>query len=131
MSNPPGVLIFVVDDELSIASSLALILKSQGYRVQFFTDPVKALEAASSETPDLLITDAIMPVLSGVELAIRMKVLCPGFKVLLLSGQIPNTDQLAQARTMGVDIEVLNKPAHPSVLLEKVRTLQRAFPGKD
>jgi DNA-binding response OmpR family regulator len=131
MSDPAGALVFVVDDELSIASSLALILKSQGYRAQFFTDPGKALEAAASETPDLLITDAIMPMLSGIELAIRMNALHPGCKVLLLSGQSPASDQLARARTMGVDLEVLSKPVHPSVLLEKIRSIQPTIAATD
>jgi DNA-binding response OmpR family regulator len=129
MSDPAGLLVFVVDDELSIASTLTLILKSQGYRAKFFTDPATALEAAASEMPDLLITDAIMPGLSGIELAIQVTMRCPECKVFLLSGQAPAKDQLALAREKGLELEVLHKPVHPSVLLGRIGAVVAAMGG--
>jgi CheY-like chemotaxis protein len=54
----PGSRIFVVDDEPVIASSLAAILRMNGFSARFFTSPLEALAAARSESPDLVISDA-------------------------------------------------------------------------
>src|ERR1700689_1609725 len=64
--------IFVVDDEPVIASSLAAILRMNGFSARFFTCPLKALAAARSESPDFLISDVAMPGISGIDLAIQM-----------------------------------------------------------
>jgi DNA-binding NtrC family response regulator len=112
--------VFVVDDEHVIASSLAMILRTQGFDATSFSLPHEALQAASSEAPDLLISDVVMPVLSGIELAIQMKQLCPGCKVLLFSGQSATVDTLEAARADGYDFEVLSKPVHPTDLLRRI-----------
>lgn len=66
--------VFVVDDEEVIASSLATILKLHGgLRARSFTKPLEALEAARLEAPDLLISDVMMPELSGIDLAIQVR----------------------------------------------------------
>src|ERR1035438_2000723 len=66
-------LVFVVDDEHMIASSLATILRHLGFDATSFTDPLAALKAAHSQHPDLLITDVVMPQLSGIELALQVE----------------------------------------------------------
>jgi CheY-like chemotaxis protein len=53
--------IFVVDDEPVIASSLAAILRMNGFSAKFFTCPLEALAAARFESPDLVIADVAMP----------------------------------------------------------------------
>ena len=69
--------VFVVDDEHVIASTLAAILKLHGYSAAFFTSPLEALAAARSKAPDLLISDVAMPGISGIDLAIQMKISVP------------------------------------------------------
>lgn len=62
-------LVFVVDDEDVIASTLAMILRSQGgFEAGAFTMPLDALEAAQLYAPDLLISDVVGPALSGIDL---------------------------------------------------------------
>ena len=90
--------VFVVDDEHVIAFTLATILNQSGFRAIPFTNPLDALEAASLEGPNLLISDVMMPELSGVDLAIRIKSKCPGCKILLFSGQAATADLLADAQ---------------------------------
>jgi DNA-binding NtrC family response regulator len=117
-------LVFDVDDENIIASSLATILRPQGgFEAKSFTLPLEALEAARLEAPDLLISDVGMPAMSGVELAILVRALCPDCKVLLFSGQASTADLLENARRNGYDFELLSKPVHPSELLTKIRSL--------
>jgi CheY-like chemotaxis protein len=95
--------VFVVDDEPVIASTLAAILKLNGYSATPFTSPLQALAAARSKTPDLLISDVAMPEISGVDLAIRIKAKCPKCKILLISGHASTQDLLEYARLQGHD----------------------------
>lgn len=113
--------IFVVDDEFVIATTLATILQRSGFDAVSFTEPLKALDAAQKKVPDLLISDVMMPVLSGVDLAIRMKKEHPDCKILLFSGQAATANLLEAARKQGHDFELLSKPIHPSEFLLKVK----------
>lgn len=116
--------VFVVDDEDVIASTLAMILRLQGgFQARSFTKPLDALEAARIEAPDLLISDVVMPLLSGIELAIQVREHCPDCKVLLFSGQAATADMLETARANGHNFDLLLKPVHPSDLLAKIRDL--------
>lgn len=116
--------VFVVDDEDVIASTLAMILRLQGgFHARSFTNPLEALEAARLEAPDLLISDVIMPQLSGIELAIQVRKGCPDCKILLFSGQAATADMLETARASGYDFDLLLKPVHPADLLARIRSL--------
>jgi CheY-like chemotaxis protein len=115
--------VFVVDDESVIASTLAMILSKQGFEAHAVTLPLESLERAHEIPPNLLISDVVMPLLSGIELAIRIRELCPSCKVLLFSGQAATVDLLAKARASGHHFEVLSKPVHPADLLRKVETV--------
>lgn len=111
----------VVDDEVLIASSFATVLCNQGFDASFFTEPLQAIQAARYYAPDLLISEASMPVLSGIELAIRVQKQCPNCKVLLLSGQPDTTELLTASGANGHTFEVLPKPIHPTALLREIQ----------
>jgi CheY-like chemotaxis protein len=113
--------IFVVDDEFIIASTLATILQRNGFDAVFFTEPLAVVPAARQQAPDLLITDVMMPGLSGIDLAIALKEECPDCKVLLFSGQAATVNLLESARAKGHDFELLSKPIHPTEFLKKIR----------
>jgi DNA-binding NtrC family response regulator len=115
--------VFVVDDEFIIASTLATILQRNGFDAVSFTDPLEALSAAETQAPDLLITDVVMPGMSGIDLAIAVKKLSPQCKVLLFSGQAATANLLQEARTNGHDFELLSKPIHPTDLLKKIKNV--------
>jgi len=116
--------VFVVDDEDVIASSLAMILRFQGgFHARSFTDPLEALQTARLEAPDLLISDVVMPQLSGIDLAIQLREYCPDCKVLLFSGQAATAELLESARARGYTFELLLKPVHPADLLAKIQNV--------
>jgi DNA-binding NtrC family response regulator len=115
--------VFVVDDEHVIASSLAAILKLHGYAATSFTSALEALAAAQLRAPDLLISDVLMPGLSGVDLAIQIKAECPECKILLFSGQATTHDLLKDARSQGNNFQLLQKPVDPSVFLLRIEAL--------
>jgi DNA-binding NtrC family response regulator len=112
--------IFVVDDDEVIATSLTAILKISGFEAAAFQNPLDALNAARVEAPDLLISEVVMPELSGIELALRFKEECPSCKVLLFSGQAATANLLQKARDQGHDFTLLSKPIHPTDLLREI-----------
>jgi CheY-like chemotaxis protein len=119
----PGSRIFVVDDEPVIASSLAAILRMNGFSARFLTSPLEALAAARSESPDLVISDVAMPGISGIELAIQMRAQNPNCKILLFSGQAATLELMEGARAQGYDFRLLQKPVFPSVFLSEIGQL--------
>jgi CheY-like chemotaxis protein len=75
--------VFIVDDEQVIADTLTTILQKNGFTATYFTDPLEALVAARNEAPDLILSDVMMPGLSGVELAMAIHRDCPNCKIML------------------------------------------------
>jgi DNA-binding NtrC family response regulator len=121
--------VFVVDDHDIIATSLAMILQFQGgFHATSFTDSVQALQASRSEHPDLLITDVVMPRLSGIDLAIQVLEHCRDCKVLLFSGQDASEAMLATAQASGYEFEFLRKPVHPAILLSSIQRVMDGTP---
>lgn len=112
-----------MDDEPAIAHTLRLILRKNGFAVRSFTDPLEALRQLDKESPDLVLSDVMMPELSGVELALRVLEKHPACKVLLFSGVAPDAERLLKARTQAHDLRVLSKPVHPIDLVTEIRDL--------
>jgi len=115
--------IVVIDDEKRIADTLALILRSKGYMAEVAYDGRSGLAACSEFFPQLVISDVVMPGMSGIEVAIEIRRLFPHCKILLYSGQAATAQMMEEARSRGYDFELLAKPVHPVQLLEKVGSL--------
>lgn len=115
-----GVDVIVVDDEQTIADTLGMILSNSGYRVRVAYDGTSALAIAREERPRLVITDVVMPGMTGIELALALDALVPETRVLLFSGQAATVDLLAKAREQGRDFAILSKPIHPTDMLRRV-----------
>jgi CheY-like chemotaxis protein len=113
--------IVVADDEEVIASTLAMILNQAGFEARAVYSGEQALELVKSFKPDMLISDVIMPGITGIETAIEVKRMLPSCKVLLFSGQAGTADLLQKARAHGHEFEILSKPVHPSDLLARMR----------
>jgi CheY-like chemotaxis protein len=83
-------------------------------------DGEEALETALLMPPELLITDVMLPGMSGIELAIQMRRIFPDCRVLLFSGQAATSDLLASAARDGHQFTLLTKPVYPTDLLRRV-----------
>lgn len=112
--------VLVVDDERLIADTLSVILSRNGFTVLTAYDGESALELARTLSPNLLLSDVMMPGMTGIELATRLTDADPKCKVLLFSGQAATVDLLARAKKQGHDFSVLSKPIHPSDLLHRI-----------
>lgn len=117
-----GPLIYVVDDEAIIATTLAAILAQSGYSTRAFIYPHEALQAAQTNPPQLLLSE-MMPGMSVVDLALGIRGHFPECKVLLFSGAAATADLLQAARDNGDHFDLLTKPIHPSDLLRAIRGL--------
>jgi DNA-binding response OmpR family regulator len=117
--------VFVVDDEPIISTTMAMILRQEGFESHAFELPMEALRTSREIAPDLLVTDVNMPLLSGIELAIQVREYCPKCAVLLFSGVASTSDLLEKARSRGHNFEVLAKPVHPLELLDKIHSMMK------
>lgn len=118
--------VLVADDEVLIADTLGIILRQGGYQCRVVYSGTAALRELTSFRPELLISDVIMPDISGIDLAIRACELLPACKILLLSGQAATADLMQAAWAAGHSFDLLSKPVHPEELLRQVaRRIQR------
>jgi len=118
-----GPRIVIIDDEKLIADTLALILRSEGYVAEVAYDGPSGLATCRDFHPHLVISDVIMPGMSGIEVAIELRRKSPNCTVLLYSGQAATEQMMEDARSRGHDFELLAKPVHPAHLLKKVKSL--------
>jgi DNA-binding NtrC family response regulator len=112
--------VLVVDDESVIADTIAEILTRKGYAAIPVYDAEEALETALVMPPELLLTDVVLPGMSGIELSIKIKRIFPDCRILLFSGQAATTEMLTSANQAGHRFDLLSKPIHPTDLLTHV-----------
>ncbi len=111
--------ILLVEDEAALREIAHKVLAREGYRVLVAADAEEGvILAGTAPFPiDLLLTDVVMPGVSGVELARRLRSKRPSLRVLLMSGY-PGDDLAGELRD---NQRFLRKPFTPFVMLEHVR----------
>lgn len=119
-SGPAKLDVLIVDDEQTIADTLAVILSRSGFSVRTAYDGKAAFEIAKQDPPTLVISDVVMPEMTGVELAIALKNKIPQCRILLFSGQAATADLLERARAEGHEFAIVSKPIHPKDLIRRV-----------
>ena len=111
--------ILVVDDDKDVRFVAQQGLLARGYTVLETGDPQQAIRMAKDQTIHLLLTDVVMPIMKGTELADRIQAISPTTKVLLMSGY-QTSDIASSGRPF------MAKPFCIDVLVERVRqTLER------
>jgi two-component system cell cycle sensor histidine kinase/response regulator CckA len=112
--------ILLVEDEETVRRFTRLALERHGYRVIEAATPDQALmsAAATEETISLLLTDVVMPLVSGPELAVRLKTLRPDMAVLYMSGY--PASMIMQGTPLDATVRLLPKPFTTSDLLASI-----------
>lgn len=112
--------ILVAEDEPIMAASIEHRLKSEGYHVLICSDGREALHAIEAEKPNLIITDILMPITSGLELIGVVKS-NPELQIpiIVLSGMDQEATVL-EAFELGAD-DFLTKPFNPTELSMRVK----------
>ena len=113
--------VLLVEDELGVRQLASAILKLHGYRVLEAADAKEAIKVAQQERGPihLLLTDVIMPLMSGRELVEQIRPLRKDIRIIYMSGY--TDDVLAYRGDLGPDINFLQKPFAPEALTKKVR----------
>ena len=112
--------ILLVEDEDAVRKMLRDALVKAGYRVCEASDGAEALRNWERQAPiDLVLTDLVMPMCTGVELAQRITHSCPSVKVIYMSGH--SDEVIACHGVLGDDAVLLQKPFLPELLLARVR----------
>ncbi|MFF3365251.1 SpoIIE family protein phosphatase [Streptomyces misionensis] len=113
--------VLVADDNADMREYLTRILTAAGYEVEAVTDGVEALDAARRRTPDLVVSDVMMPRLDGLELVTRLRgdVRTASVPVLLLSARAGQEASI-EGLQAGAD-DYLVKPFAAAELLARVR----------
>ena len=125
----PGT-ILVVDDDNPVRVMLARLLRTQGYTVVQATSALDARRLLEQQTPDLLISDIVMPGESGIELRRFVAERWPGLPVILVSGYSAEGPAEFASRTPAT--RFVQKPFAAEHLLALVdETLAEPPPGHD
>jgi two-component system cell cycle sensor histidine kinase/response regulator CckA len=114
--------VLLVEDDESIRNLLTRVLSDRGYQVLKAQNAGEALLICENRSiaVDMIITDIIMPHVSGVELAHRMRNSRPELKVLLISGY---PEEVSESIHDQSDFHYLQKPFDPDTLLKKTREI--------
>jgi CheY-like chemotaxis protein len=113
--------ILLVEDEDLVRRAVRAILRRGGYEILEAASGGAALDLLRGYEGriDLLITDVVMPELSGRELALRVAELRPDIKVLYMSGYTDDT--IVRHGVLEANMAFIQKPATPDDLLRKIR----------
>lgn len=115
--------VLVVDDDVSVSKYLAEVLRNANFNVRVFNDSAAAMLHLEQNVDRLsvLVTDQMMPQVSGLQLARRAKELRPTLPVILITGYT-HTSDLQQAREMGLE-GCLKKPFRMDELLNALQNV--------
>ena len=97
--------------------------QAKGHHAVAAYDGESALEHARLLNPDLILSDVMMPRMSGLELVVRVHQFLPSCKILLMSGQVHMIDAGRDAAAKGHTSKILAKPFSLAKLLATLSTL--------
>ncbi|HEX2094982.1 MAG TPA: response regulator [Longimicrobiaceae bacterium] len=115
--------ILLLEDDPAVATSLVRFLERMGMRVLLAPTPSAALETAGThpEHIDLLLSDVVLPEMSGPEAADRIMQIRPGIRVLFMSAYL-EADLLDRGEAVFRG-DFINKPFELSDLLERIQAI--------
>ena len=108
----------MVEDEAAVRDLVCRVLRSRGYRILEAATGVEALDVVGGEHVDLVVTDMVMPEMSGPELVQHLGERHPELRVLFMSGF---ADHQVVVEGVSGETPFLEKPFLPKVLVERVR----------
>ena len=115
--------VMVVEDQAEVRDFAATVLMNCGYRIFKADNAVEALRFFEQEQEriDLVLSDVVMPGISGPEMGAQLKSLRPEIKVLYMSGY--TADKIAHHGVLDPDTHFIPKPFTPGQLSSKVREI--------
>ena len=121
-----GMAVLVLDDDLSVVTSLGDVLKSEGCIVHRATRASSALGILRNVKIDAVISDVVMPEMDGYDFYLRVKEEMPELPVILMTGFYYDKDHiLKRARLRGLEGALFKKPVNPGKLREMLIKLRQ------
>jgi PAS domain S-box-containing protein len=111
--------VLVVEDDANVRDLVRLLLEGNGYTVLTVQSPDEAVRVCTELGVDLLLTDVVMPDISGQRLAERIAAAAPGVRILFMSGY--SDEAVHRHGMLGEDAAFIEKPFTERALTTKVR----------
>lgn len=117
--------ILVVEDEQAIREMVGFALKKAGFQFEQVADAEQALVSIASQTPDLVLLDWMLPGMSGVDLArrLRREELTAAIPIILLTARVEESDRV-HGLEVGAD-DYVTKPFSPRELIARINAVLR------
>lgn len=110
--------IFIIDDDQQVRAALSLLMESVGWKVKLFSTAVSFLEQFDSDIPGCIITDIRMPMMSGLDLQMKLKEHRISPPVLMITGH-GDIAMAVRAMQEGA-LDFIEKPFNNQYLLDRV-----------
>ncbi len=124
--------ILVVDDDPNVQRLLTYTLKQEGYEVSVATDGAEALKRWSTEHPDLMLLDVMLPRLDGYQVAAKIRAdegSSAHLPIIMLTAEADVEQKVRGLRAGADDYQI--KPFHPAELLARIKSLLARFAPHD
>ena len=120
--------IVVVDDEKIVTSAFSTLLKVEGFSdAHFFNNPKEALEFLKTNTPDIVISDFLMPEMNGLEFLTEVKALYPEVSRILLTGYADKENAIRAINEVGL-YRYIEKPWSNDDLIINIKNgIERSY----
>lgn len=120
--------IVVVDDEKIVTSAFSTLLKVEGFSdAHFFNSPKEALEFLKDNTPDLVISDFLMPEMNGLEFLSEVKSMYPEVSKILLTGYADKENAIRAINEIGL-YRYIEKPWNNDDLIINIKNgIERSY----
>src|SRR3954471_10888136 len=118
MSTHPDVSLVIIDDNPGSLELLSAALENEGIRIFTAQDPEEGIEIVFREHPQIVLTDLVMPNLSGLEVLERVVAFDSAIDVILMTAHY-STESAVEAIRKGA-ADYLNKPVSISLLRERI-----------
>ena len=119
--------VLLAEDDATSREIYSTVLDAEGYRVIEVPDGQAALAVLNSEPVDLLLTDIMMPGMTGIELLERARQIRPDLRAIVMTGHKTSEAVIGALRNRAC--EFLEKPFRTEELLEAVRLVMSAHSG--
>jgi two-component system, cell cycle sensor histidine kinase and response regulator CckA len=113
--------VLLVEDQDGVRDLLATVLQRNGFDVVTAASGEAALDLAAASSFDLLLTDIVLPGMTGLDVARRLRPQCPAMQVLFMSGY--TGDAVLDTAEFGGDAAFIQKPFASKALIARVRAL--------
>ncbi|MCP5425940.1 MAG: phosphate regulon transcriptional regulator PhoB [Gammaproteobacteria bacterium] len=124
--------LLIVEDEQPVREMIGFVLSSAGYEIQEATDAREAQSQIAEDLPDLILLDWMLPGVSGIEYARRLKKeeLTREIPIIMLTARVEEEDKVLGLES-GAD-DYITKPFSPRELVARIKAvMRRGTPGGD